>query len=133
MIRYIGIAALCPLLLGVQPGALAAQDCSHATTQTDLSLCAGAQYEAADAELAKVYLDLMAKVSDTGKISLRDAEQAWAAYRDKVCAFETAGTTGGSIHSMVLSQCLAKKTKARIAELKTQLNCEEGDLTCGHQ
>jgi uncharacterized protein YecT (DUF1311 family) len=33
----------------------------------------------------------------------------------------------------VLSQCLTQKTNARIAELKAQLNCEEGDLSCGGQ
>jgi uncharacterized protein YecT (DUF1311 family) len=132
VIRHVILVSSAVLLMG-QSVLPAAPDCSAAMTQTDMNICAGNAYKAADADLTKVYHDLMMKVSDAGKIGLRDAERAWILYRDKECAFETAGSVGGSVHSMVLSLCLTQKTNTRVAELGAQLNCEEGDVACGAQ
>jgi uncharacterized protein YecT (DUF1311 family) len=132
MTRF-AIFTLCVIVLSAEPLLAAARDCAAAMSQTEMSICAGDEHKAADVELTKVYHDLMMKASESGKISLRDAERAWIFYRDKECSFATTGTSGGSVHPMVLSQCLTQKTNARIAELKAQLNCEEGDLSCGGQ
>ena len=98
-----------------------------------MNACMGSSLDKADNELNQVYKALMAKVSDDGKKQLRDAERAWLNYRDKQCAFDTAGTNGGSIHDSMVANCQERITLAHIAELKAQLNCQEGDVSCGGQ
>ena len=102
-------------------------------TQGDMNICAANDFQKADAELNAVYRDLMSKVSDIGKARLQDALRAWISYRDRQCEFSTAGSVGGSVHSMVLSGCLAELTRAQIAVLRLQLDCVGGDVACGNQ
>ena len=110
-----------------------AQDCSKGTTTRELDECYAAEYRSADTALNKVYGQLVAKLSDPGeKTLLQAAEQAWIAYRDKECAFETAGTRTGTIHPIEVSICLTGKTRSHSAELQKQLDCPEGDTTCLH-
>ena len=42
-------------------------------------------------------------------------------------------TTGGSIHSMMVAICLTRLSDQRTKDLEKQLNCPEGDLSCGGQ
>jgi uncharacterized protein YecT (DUF1311 family) len=75
----------------------------------------------------------MAKISSAGKASLRDVEKTWLRFRDRECAFETMGTVGGSVHLTVVAQCKSRLTIQRTKDLEDQLNCKEGDLSCGGQ
>ncbi|PZQ96860.1 MAG: hypothetical protein DI533_14940 [Cereibacter sphaeroides] len=127
-----------PFLLAVALLTLAgqsafAQDCANAQDQTTMNICAGQSYKAADAELNATYKTLMVSVSPDGGKRLKAAQRAWIAYRDAECAFETLGTADGSIHSMIVSGCLEDLTRAQTARLNAQLNCQEGDLSCGGQ
>jgi len=61
---------------------------------------------------------------------LQAAEEAWIRFRDRECAFIGAPTAGGSIHGMIVAQCQARLTLVRVKDLETQLNCQEGDLSC---
>jgi uncharacterized protein YecT (DUF1311 family) len=113
-------------------GAMAqANDCSNASTQTDMNLCAAAAQKSANRELNKAYNALIARIADKSVVpQLRDAERAWLAYRDKECSFETSLTIGGTVHPMMVAQCLEAKTQARIKELQVLLDCQEGDMSC---
>ena len=113
--------------------AMAAASCGDQMTQTAMNQCADAQYRSADRTLNTTYGKLLAKLSPAGRSALQAAQRAWLAYRDAECAFETAGTAGGSIHPFVLSQCLEGLTAAQTALLAAQANCVEGDLSCGGQ
>jgi uncharacterized protein YecT (DUF1311 family) len=75
----------------------------------------------------------MVRISSDGQARLRDVEKLWIQFRDQECAFETLGTADGSIHPMVLLICKTRLTDQRIKDLDAQLNCEEGDLSCGGQ
>jgi uncharacterized protein YecT (DUF1311 family) len=110
-----------------------ARDCSLLNTQTEMNNCEGENFKAADAELNAVYAKLLNKVSPTGRQKLQQAQRSWIAYRDAQCAFDTMGTTGGSIHGMMLSQCLTDLTAQQTKRLQHQLNCPEGDVSCGGQ
>jgi len=115
------------------PGAASAQakDCANATTQLDMNVCAAAAQKSADQQLNKTYNTLIARIADQDAIALlRNAEKAWLAYRDQECTFETSMTVGGSVHPMMVAQCLEAKTRARTQELQQLLNCQEGDLSC---
>jgi uncharacterized protein YecT (DUF1311 family) len=126
------------LALGVavlQFGATAgfADDCGDANSQTDLDICYGQQYSAADAALNATYGKLMKAVSPAGQASLRAAERAWLVYRDTQCAFNLLGRSDASVYPMVLAICKTGLTEKQNDELKGQLDCEEGDLSCGGQ
>ena len=110
-----------------------ADDCANASSQIDLDVCYGKQYAAADAELNATYTALMKQVSPESQASLRAAQRAWLAYRDKQCAFNLLGRGDASVYPMVLAICKTSLTMQQNDELKAQLNCEEGDLTCGGQ
>ena len=127
--------AVATLLIGGQ--ALAQQsgngDCySTAVTQLDLDQCAGSDFDAADKELNKIYRELLSRLPDSAdQKALKAAQLAWIAFRDKDCEFEAGPVEGsGSIRPMVAGMCLADRTRTRTAQLKTFLNCEEGDVTC---
>ena len=75
---------------------------------------AGSALQKSDAQLNAVYNKLRAKISDAGKKSLQTAQQSWLHFRDQECEFETMGTVGGSIHSMIVAICLTRLTDQRI-------------------
>lgn len=68
-----------------------------------------------------------------GTVTLRSAQRAWIAYRHAQCAFETAGSAGGSASTMVVSLCRDAQTRAQTDRLSAQLNCAEGGLSCAGQ
>jgi uncharacterized protein YecT (DUF1311 family) len=58
------------------------------------------------------------------------AERAWVPFRDAECNFAASGVSGGTIYPTIYAECLERLTKARIADFKAYLACEEGDLAC---
>jgi uncharacterized protein YecT (DUF1311 family) len=104
-----------------------------AQSQLELNQQAAADLRKSDERLNVVYRALQAKISDAGKKSLQTAQQSWLRFRDQECEFETIGTVGGSIHSMIVAICLTRLTDQRVKDLEAQLNCKEGDLSCGGQ
>lgn len=120
------------LLLAASAGNAAAGDCSAAETQTEMNLCAGAAFDAADAELNALYKQISARLkSDAATTRLLVATQrAWIAFRDAECDFAASSVAGGSIAPMIRAECLTSLTEARNATFRTYLSCEEGDLSC---
>lgn len=120
------------LFLGLGSSMAAAADCSDLKTQTEMTICAVDAYNKADAELNASCKEITARLRDdpdTAKL-LVAAEKAWMAFRDAECTFANAATVGGSIHPMLVAQCREAITRKRVGDLKTYLNCEEGDLSC---
>lgn len=92
--------------------------CPGSNTQLELNQCAARARDKADAELNKVYREL---IKDTGKAErakLRAAQLAWIRFRDAQCDYESIGNKGGSIYPMVSSFCLARVTTARVKQLQ---------------
>jgi uncharacterized protein YecT (DUF1311 family) len=104
-----------------------------AQSQMELNAQAAADLRKSDEQLNAVYNKLRAKISDAGKKNLQVAQQSWLHFRDQECEFETMGTVGGSIHSMIVAICLARLTDQRVKDLEAQLNGQEGNLSCGGQ
>jgi uncharacterized protein YecT (DUF1311 family) len=110
-----------------------AANCADPQTRADMNICAGQNFAQADAGLNSNYRALLAKITPSGQASLRTAQRAWLDYRDKECAFETAGSADGSVHPMMETECRTALTGQQTARLKAQLDCQEGDLSCGGQ
>jgi len=104
-----------------------------AQSQMEMNERAENDFTKADKSLNEIYKKLMATISPEGRARLRDVEKVWIQFRDEECAFETLGTVEGSIHPMVLLYCKGRLTNQRIKDLDAQLNCEEGDVSCGGQ
>jgi uncharacterized protein YecT (DUF1311 family) len=120
-------AVLCLAIPACAPKASGAQ------SQAELNEEASRRLASVDQRLNATYEKVIAKVSPAGKEALRKAENSWLQFRDDECAFETAGYRTGSVYPMIYSQCLARLSVERIAHLDRQLNCIEGDLSCGNQ
>jgi uncharacterized protein YecT (DUF1311 family) len=121
------LAVVASAVIAIAIGSAAAQ------SQMELNAQAGADLRKSDEQLNAVYNKLRAKISDAGKKNIQVAQQSWLRFRDQECEFETMGTVGGSIHSMIVAICLTRLTDQRVKDLEAQLNCQEGNLSCGGQ
>jgi uncharacterized protein YecT (DUF1311 family) len=122
-----------PLLLGLLlalPAAVAAADCGPDANQSELNACAGADLDAADAELNTLYRQMQAIADPETRRLLTLAQRAWLGFRDAECSFAASSVSGGSIYPMIFGECLAGLTAARAADFRRYLACEEGDLSC---
>ena len=114
----------------IPASAALAPDCATATTQARMTECAYEDFLAATAGYAASYKRLAGKMSPTQKDQFRRTQKLWIKYRTAACNFESSGGAGGSARPMVKSQCDARMTRARTAELTSLANCKEGDLSC---
>ena len=92
--------------------------CPGEHTQFELNRCAARARDKADAELNKVYRELLKDAGTTERAKLRAAQLAWIKFRDTHCDYESVGNKGGSIYPMVMSFCLARVTGARVKQLQ---------------
>ena len=92
--------------------------CPGSNTQFELNQCAARARDRADAELNKVYRELMKDAGATERAKLRAAQLAWIKFRDAHCDYESVGNKGGTIYPMVVSFCLAGVTNARVKQLQ---------------
>lgn len=106
-------------------------------TQRDLNDGASIALRRADSTLSAVYGQLVAKYSaDTVALrKLRAAQQAWLAFRDAdvEATFPAVGPQRayGSVLPTCISDLLEELTKVRIAQLRTALRPQEGDVCAG--
>lgn len=122
-------AATLALCIAALPAAAA---CGPDSNQMELTECAGASFNAADANLNQRYKSILDRLDgqpDKAEL-LRAAQRAWITFRDAECAFATSGVAGGSIEPMVDAECRTRLTTERTEALGTYLKCEEGDTTC---
>jgi uncharacterized protein YecT (DUF1311 family) len=101
------------------------QPCEERGSQAEASGCAHREFEAADAELNKIYNRLAAALDAEDKALLKQSELAWIKYRDSNCMFESSQYRGGTMRPMIESFCLTRVTRARTAELKDQLELRQ--------
>lgn len=92
--------------------------CPGANNQHELNRCAALARDRADAELNKVYRELIKDTGATERAKLRAAQLAWLKFRDAHCDYTSIGNKGGSIYPMVVSFCLAGVTNARVKQLQ---------------
>jgi uncharacterized protein YecT (DUF1311 family) len=107
-----------------------APDCASATTQARMNECAYEDFLAATAGYGARYKAISDKLTAKQKVQFRRTQKLWIQYRTAACNFESSGVAGGSAQAMVKSQCDARMTRARTAELEKLASCAEGDLSC---
>ena len=122
-----------PFALTLLAGPLLAQDldCSRAMAQQELNQCAYRDWEAADAELNRVYKKVVAAYSEMDALmppeygsaveSLRAGQRAWVTFRDKSCEAEGFIMRGGSAEPLLVFGCMRLLTLERIGHLNGML------------
>lgn len=89
-------------------------------------------FKKADQALNQTFKQIQKRLADdaSSKARLVKTQKAWIAFRNAECTFQSSGDDGGSAAPMVATACQAELTKNRTKQLKTYLNCQEGDLAC---
>ena len=90
---------------------------------------------AAEGVLARTYADLNARLDPLGKRNLERSQTAWLQFRAAECDLDTGNDpsqpgSGGTIMPMLLDECAVSLTEQRTRDLKDQLKCPGGDLSC---
>jgi uncharacterized protein YecT (DUF1311 family) len=125
-------AAILLALMLAAPLAAQAEGCDEAADQAAINECAAKGQADAQAELDRLYVDLDARLmGEQEKLDLMNAaREAGTAFREAECAFASSGVEGGSMHPAIHATCMADMLKARAEQLKSYLDCPEGDLSC---
>jgi uncharacterized protein YecT (DUF1311 family) len=103
-----------------------------AQSQRALDDDACAQAKAADAELNRVYKELVAGMANDAPLvdRLKVAQRAWVAFRDAqlTLLYPPDDTTQGSVGPMCRCRASEELTRDRVDQLKRMLTGEEGDV-----
>lgn len=128
----IGLALIGTLAAILAPQSRALADpCNAAKTQADMNQCSARELESAEAQMKRRYTELMKRASEEPvRQALQASQSAWTQYRDRECALEASGVSGGSIYPTIVADCLTTMTKARKKQLERFAHCEEGDISC---
>ncbi|MEL7117114.1 MAG: lysozyme inhibitor LprI family protein [Pseudomonadota bacterium] len=104
--------------------------------QQGMNYCAHQDYLAADAELNAVYQRVVAELKASeyggrpdGKTevdALRAAQRSWITFRDLACDMEGIHARGGTMERLLVSSCLADKTRTRTEDLKYLISVDGG-------
>jgi uncharacterized protein YecT (DUF1311 family) len=102
------------------------KDCrATAHTTGAMLVCNAAELKRVDAELNKVYQQLVKKLNDnldsSGMAQLVKTEQRWIAYRDSECEFAASRYLGGSLSPVVEGSCLIDLTVQRTKILRAHV------------
>ena len=95
--------------------------CSDPQTQTEMNICAGDEFRAADKQLNTLYAKNFPSLDAKHKGALKKAQLAWITYRDLACLSYGLRAEGGTMHSMLVNNCRTAITRQRIKLLADEL------------
>ena len=109
-------------------------DCEDPQYQVEMNRCAALDFEQQDAELNRVWAQVIAAAREadgeinrefdqrpTEEAMLREAQRAWITFRDQQCTYEGHEARGGSMETMIHEACRATVTRQRIGQLRALL------------
>jgi uncharacterized protein YecT (DUF1311 family) len=94
---------------------------AHAQTQGQMNQEAAAEFKKADAQLNKIYPQVLAKLDAEGKEKLKAAQRAWVAFRDAQAELDADTARGGTMAPLLRATSLTQTTEDRITQLKAFL------------
>jgi uncharacterized protein YecT (DUF1311 family) len=105
-----------------------APNCKDPPDQVTMNQCALLDFEKADAELNALWPEMKKQAEEEdardggGSTAFVDAlaasQQAWIAFREAECKWQSYAAKGGSMEPMLVSICSAKLTRERIRQLQ---------------
>ena len=115
-------ASPAPLSANTQASPSIALPCSSVTTTAEIVDCESSRLAKANADLNRVYGQLMRSQDTTGKQQLRTAETAWLRFREANAAFHANEAAGGTLAPVLRLTSQADATEARVLELQKMLH-----------
>jgi uncharacterized protein YecT (DUF1311 family) len=94
---------------------------AHAQTQGQMNQEAAAEFKKADAQLNKIYPQVLAKLDAEGKEKLKAAQRAWVAFRDAQAELDADTARGGTMAPLLRANSMTQTTEDRITQLKAFL------------
>jgi uncharacterized protein YecT (DUF1311 family) len=110
-----------PTLLVLASALLLPLSSAHAQTQAQMNQEAAADFKKADAELNKVYPQVVAKLDAEGKEKLKAAQRAWVAFRDAQAELDADMARGGTMAPLLRATSMTQTTEDRVKQLKAFL------------
>ena len=96
---------------------------AHAQNQQEMNRQAEQDFSAADADMTKVYKELVGNMSKPDLEELKAAQRQWLQFRDAQAKYEAdLAARGGSLYPTIYDGRRAAITKARTAALRELLN-----------
>lgn len=104
--------------------------CDDAPNNAAHIQCADREFKKHDAELNRVYRQLLAQTDNTPeaaygpppRAALKQSQRAWLMFRDTNCHWDATTFYGGSQQAVIRISCLAIATRDRVDALKERLN-----------
>lgn len=90
----------------------------HSQIDRPMIEAARKEFDQADADLNRVYKEVLAQLSPKGVTALKESQRAWLIFRDKTAEAYGASEEGGSNENVMFIRCSAAITRNRIKELK---------------
>ncbi|PYS93241.1 MAG: hypothetical protein DMF64_06055 [Acidobacteria bacterium] len=118
MRNVVSVCALLFLLASIVAPQGGKHPCENAGSQFEATECSAREYKKADAELNRVYQQVMRQEDKDGQARLKTAQLAWIKFRDTECEYESGDYIGGTIQPMVENFCLTSVTNERTQQLK---------------
>ena len=115
------------LVLGllVMPVQVQAQGaCDTASTTIAMRQCAASQLKDAKEDLAELLAEYAREVGSDRSQLLNTSQEKWEEYKDASCRFVAARYAGGTLEPVTFLRCSRDLTRARIVQLRTQLEGE---------
>ena len=108
-------------------------NCESPMAQYEMNQCEAQDFARADAELNRLWRDVIAgaRAADReinrdldnqppGEEVLRAAQRAWVTFRDAHCQYQSFEARGGSMQPMLYEGCRARLTEERIRQLRPE-------------
>jgi uncharacterized protein YecT (DUF1311 family) len=105
--------------------------CSDANSEAEMYDCAARDLELADGELNAIWpsvrnamkawderLSDYADAKGTANETILKGQRAWIDYRDSTCRLSGFESRGGTMESLIVTNCLADLTQRRVGELR---------------
>jgi len=127
-----------PILFAAAAAAQQQPNCKDPQTQSDMNICAGLDFKAADAEMTRAYDAAASKMKQMDATldrtyddrigyfaALLQSQRDWLKFRDSYCVVEGYYARGGSMEPMLVSGCLEQVTKQRTDQLRSLIKMYE--------
>lgn len=119
-----GTLLLLLVAMAAPPPAAAQDPCQEPPTTASMRRCQEARLAEAEEELAGVLAELEQEVGEARAELLGASQRAWEEHRAAYCRFVSARFEGGSLQPVLLTGCFVETTRARVEELRRQLEVE---------
>lgn len=117
----VGAIAIATVPVLSTPSLAEQPNCTNPQTQSEMTYCAGQNFQKSDRALNQAYQTLLPRLSETRRQQLTKAQLSWIRFRDSECTFYSSYAKGGTMQPMLAAQCKDQLTQRRTSDLNSYL------------